>query len=231
VDDTLVFDCKFTTYGVLDELADDDVKFITLRKRSAALLAKTAAIPADRWERLYLPIPKRKRQHVSVLEERVRLKGCSHAFRQITVKDHGRANPTYILLNDDSRSMKDALIVYAKRWHVEQKLAEMVSFFNLNALSSPIMVRVHFDILWTLVADTLYRLLSADLRRFENCLAPTIFKKFIDMPGKVVFDGKNFQLRIRKRAHTPVLMGVEKLNKPIPVPWLDNRSIEIVWTA
>jgi transposase len=32
VDETLVFDCKFTTYDVLDDLATDGIKFITLRK-------------------------------------------------------------------------------------------------------------------------------------------------------------------------------------------------------
>jgi len=31
--------------------------------------------------------------------------------------------------------MKDILEVYAKRWSVENKLAELVAFFNLNALS------------------------------------------------------------------------------------------------
>lgn len=231
INETLVFDCKFTTYGVLDELTDDNVKFITLRKRHAALLKKTAAIPKEKWQRKYLPIPKRKRKHVSVFEEVVRLKGCKNTFRQITVKDHGRANPTYIILNSDAISTKEALIVYAKRWHIEQKIAESVSFFNMNALSSPLMIRIHFDIFWTVVADTIYHAFASDLRRFEDCIAPTIFKKFIDMPGKVIFDGSKFQIRIRKRAHTPVLLGVEKLKTPISVPWLGRRTVEIIWTA
>ncbi|MGB9498215.1 MAG: hypothetical protein ACKVE4_00375 [Dissulfuribacterales bacterium] len=42
--------------------------------------------------------------------------------------------------------MKDILEVYARRWRVENKLAELVAFFNLNALSSPIMICIHFDI-------------------------------------------------------------------------------------
>ena len=47
LNETLVFDCKFTTYKVLDELTDENVKFITLRKRHAALLTKTASIPKE----------------------------------------------------------------------------------------------------------------------------------------------------------------------------------------
>jgi hypothetical protein len=92
LNETLVFDCKFTTYGVLDELKKDGVKFITLRKRHAALLKATEALPKEKWQKIFLPIPKRKYTHVSVFEEVVRLKGCKNSFRQITIKDHGRPN-------------------------------------------------------------------------------------------------------------------------------------------
>jgi transposase len=231
VDETLVFDCKFTTYGVLDELETDKVKFITLRKRHASLLKMTENISKSEWQKVYVPIPKRKYKHVSVHECEVKLKDCTNMFRQITVKDHGRSKPTYIITNDKKLPLKSILEVYAKRWRVENKIAEMVTFFNLNALSSPIMVRIHFDILWTVIADTLYHLLAQDLRRFEKNLAPTIFRKFIDMPGRVVYDGNKFLIKIRKRAHTPVLKEVEKLQTPFNVPWLGNKSVEIVWTA
>jgi len=61
-------------------------------------------------------------------------------------------------------------------------------------------------------------------------LAPTIFKKFINVPGKVIYDGGKFLIKIRKRAHTPILKDVAKLQKPITVPWLDNKKLEIIWT-
>jgi hypothetical protein len=47
---------------------------------------------------------------------------------------------------------------YAHRWRVENVISEAVKLFNLNALSSPILVKVHFDVLMTMIADTLYRL-------------------------------------------------------------------------
>ncbi len=76
-------------------------------------------------------------------------------------------------------------------------------------------------------ANTIF---DQDLRRFESHLAPSIFKRFINMPGRVVYDGENFVIKIRKRAHTPILKGVEKLNEPIHVPWLNNKSVKIEWT-
>ena len=229
--ETLVFDCKFTTYKVLDELAADQVKFITLRKRHASLLKATAALPQEVWQTVMLPIPKRKYTRLSVYEQPVKLTDCMHTFRQIIIKDHGRSTPTFVITNNDNLSVAQILEVYAKRWHIEQKLAELEAFFNLNALSSPLMIRIHFDILWTLIADTLYHRFAQDLRRFEHGRVPQLFKKFIDMPGKVVYDGDTFLIKIRKRAHTPVLKEVEKLQTPFQVPWLHDKSMQVIWTA
>jgi transposase len=229
-DETLVFDCHFTRYDVLDELTGDGVRFITLQKRSKKLIESTKQIPEKEWEKVTLPIPKRKYQQVSVYENEVMLTNCKHSFRQIIVKDHGRSQPTFIIMNDRELTLKKALETYAKRWHIENKLAELVSFFNLNALSSPLMIRIHFDILWTMIADTLYRRFARDLRRFEHLHAPSLFKRFINMPGRVVFKDGRIQIKIRKRSHTPILMGVEKLAHSFPVPWLNNIPLEIVWT-
>ncbi len=231
VDETLVFDCKFTKYKILDTLENDSVKFITLRKRYVALIEETLALPKQAWKRIYVPIPKRKYKNVSVYESMVKLKDCKNTFRQIVVKDHGRSKPTFILTNDKNLSMDDILQVYAKRWRIENKLSEMIAFFNLNALSSSIMVRIHFDILWTMIADTLYHRLAQDLRRFEKHIAPSISKNFIDMPGKVIYDGEKFLIKIRKRAHTPILRDVKSLQIPFRVPWLDGKYMEILWTA
>jgi len=227
---TLVFDCKFTSYTVLNDIALDKIKFITLRKRNKKLIDAVEEIPASQWVKVKIPIPKRKYQKASVCEQVVTLSSCTEKFRQIIVTDHGRVKPTFIITNDFDLSLEEILIVYAKRWRVENKIAEIVSFFNINALSSPIMIRIHFDMLWTMVADTLYHIFAHDLRRFENNLAPTIFRKFVDFPGKVIFDGDKFIVKIRKRAHTPILLSLDKFANPITLPWLDNRKLLIQWT-
>ena len=185
----------------------------------------------EAWQHVYLPIPKRKYKRLWINEQKVKLRGCTAMLRQLTIKGHGRSNPTFIVTNNADLPVRQILEVYVKRWHIENKLAELVAFFNLNALSSPIMLRIHFDILWTVIADTLYHRFAHDLRRFEKHLAPQVFRNFIDMPGRVVYDGNKFVIKIRKRAHTPVLKEVEKLQTPFPVPWLEHKLVEIVWTA
>lgn len=231
IDETLVFDCKFTKQSILDELAEEKIKFITLRKRSQKLIRETEKIAAEKWKKVKIKVPKRKFKNIRVYENEAELTGCTRRFRQIIIKENGRENPTYIITNDTQLLKEKIVEVYAKRWGIENKLAELVAFFNLNALSSPLMIRIHFDVLWTMIADTLYHRLAKDLRRFEAHLAPAIFRKFINMPGKIAYDGKKFIVKIRKRAHTPILLGVEKLEKPFPLPWLNNTTIEIRWTA
>ena len=230
IEETLVFDCKFTTYPVLGELDGQGVKFITLRKRCASLLQHTASLPKEAWSQVYLPIPKRKYKRLWVNEQQVHLKKCPRRFRQLTIKGHGRLHPTFVLTNNDQLPIKHVLDVYVKRWHVENKLAELVAFFNLNALSSPLMIRIHFDMVWTVIADTLYHRFAQDLRRFEKHQAPQIFRNFIDMPGRVVYDGNRFMIKIRTRAHTPILREVEKLQTSFRIPWLENTPMEIIWT-
>jgi transposase len=230
VDETLVFDSKLTRYGILYELDEENVKFITLRKRSNKLIQETLKIPEKEWEKVYLPIPKRKHKHVKVFQNRVELIRGKKTFRQAIIKGHGRAEPTFIISNNEDMKLLDLLVVYAHRWHIENKLSELVNFFSLNAFSSPIMIRIHFDILWTIIADTLYHLFAQDLRRFENCRAPKIFKRFIDAPGQIQYDGDRFTVKIRKRATTPIIVGVEKLNNEIQIPWLGNKPLKVIWT-
>jgi len=231
VTETLVFDCKLTTYTVLDEMAGNGIQFITLRKRNRKLLQQTQAIPESEWQRLRLNIPKRKHKACSVYESTIQLPKCERSFRQIIIKDHGRTEPTFVITNQLELPLKTVLEVYAKRWRIENKIAEMVAFFNLNALSSPLMIRIHFDLLWTMIADTLYHRLAQDLPRFEHCRANTLFRKFIDMPGKVTYDGTQFVIRIRKRACTPILLGIEPLTEGIEIPWLDGKRMRVEWTA
>lgn len=231
IQETLVFDCKLTNYDVLDELNRDNIKFITLRKRSKKLLDFAASITEKEWKKIHVPIPKRKNKYCKVYESEVVLKKGCLPLRQIIIKDHGRAIPTFIITNNFNLMTKDVLIVYAKRWHLENKLAELVAFFNLNALSSSLMIRIHFDLLWTIIADTLYRRFARDLPRFENERANTLFKRFINMPGKVTYNGDQFVVKIRKRAHTPILKGITVLENGINVPWLKKKKLKIEWTA
>jgi len=231
VDQTLVFDSRLTTYKILDELDSEGIRFVTLRKRFKKLIEQTREIPEDRWEKIKISIPKRKHQNVSAHESEVRLRGCKAVLRQVAIKDHGRREPTYVITNNKDMDLVELLTVYARRWRIENKFAELVDFFNLNSVSSPLMVRIHFDVLMSVAGSFLYQIFARDLPRFENHLSPDIFRRFVNMPGSIRFDGNRFEVHIRKRTHTPILRGISKLESIIEIPWLENRPLQIVWRA
>ena len=70
-------------------------------------------------------------------------------------------------------------------------IAEAVKFFNLNALSSPILVKVHFDVIMTMITDTLYSLLSRKLRGFEACDAAKIYRLFVKDKARVSLNARD----------------------------------------
>lgn len=85
IHETLVFDSRLTTYRIFEQLDKAKVKFIILRTRGKTLTEQTAAIPDACWQKVKLPIPKRKHQTFLAHESGVLLKGCSAPFRQIII--------------------------------------------------------------------------------------------------------------------------------------------------
>jgi transposase len=180
---TLVFDSRFTSYENLAELDRLGCRFITLRRRGVRLVEHAAALTD--WRRIHVPHAHRKFPNPFVHESYVPLPPFPRPIRQVIMKGTGREQPTFLISNDDDRPVDLLVGDYARRWRVENYIAEAVKFFHLNALSSPILVKVHFDVLLTVVADTLYYLLAQHLRGFEECDAPRIFRHFIQGKGTV----------------------------------------------
>ena len=106
-------------------------------------------------------------------------------LRQIIIREHGRREPTFVISNNFDFPIDEIVLYYARRWRIENKISKLVNFFNLNALCSPIVIRIYFDVLLTSIADICYRMLAEHLPRFGNHLDKDIFGKFIDYPGQV----------------------------------------------
>jgi len=231
IKETLVFDSKVTNYSGLSQL-DPDVKFITLRRRRSEKMINDAfSIPDKDWETIALDIPKRKYNKFKFYEHDIELQRYDLKLREIIIKDHGREKPTFVITNNHEMDIEDILTCYARRWRIENKIAELIKFFSLNALSSPLMIRIHFDVVTTMLADSLYKMLTRDLEKFENASPKTVFSKFVNTPGKVVVDRNDVTVKLRKKAHTPILKSNEKFRKAWKVPWFGNKSLTYKWVA
>lgn len=225
---TLVFDSKLTTYENLRALDADNVKFITLRRRGKKLVESIKDIPSEEWQRIRIDSPKRKYPNPIVHDAIVNLEKYG-SIRQIIMTDNGREEPAFFITNDLIAPVADIIGRYAKRWNVENSIEEAVSFFHLNALSSPILLKVHFDTVLTMIADTLYYHFAQSLRGFENCDAAKIFRHFIDVPAKISVTADDILVKYPLRSHNPVLRSAS-LDKWIkPVSWLGNRKLKFEW--
>jgi len=114
-----------------------------------------------------------------------------------------------------------------RRWRVENGIAEAVKFFHLNALSSPILVKVHFDVAMTMIADTLYCMLAKRLRGFEDCDAPKIYRHFVRGKGTVSVKNKTVTVTYPRRAHNPILRKVPWNQLPTVMPAMKNVKLQL----
>lgn len=207
VDPTLVFDSRFTTYAHLSALNAMDVKFITLRRRGDKMIRR--ARESQGFKTIHIPHEKRKYPNPQAHESIVNIEGYGEEdLRQIILRGTGREKPTFIITNDFELPIELVVGNYARRWRVENVIAEAVKFFHLNAMSSPILVKVAFDMALTMVADTLYTMLATKLRGFEECDAPKLFRHFVKGKGVVKVNGSRVTVSFRRRAHHPVLRRV-----------------------
>jgi len=223
---TLVFDSKFTSYAKLSELNDKHgVKFITLRRRGKKLIDHVDTL--DHWQRIHIPHAKRKYANLQVHESLIRLRDYEGQIRQVIVRGNGREKPSFLISNDFNMSLDLLVGHYARRWRVENGIAEAVKFFHLNALSSPIVVKVHFDISLTMIADTLYTMLAKKLRGFEDCDAPTLYRHFVRGKGIIEVDGRTINVMYPRRAHNPILRQVPWDSLPLRLPGLDRTKLTL----
>jgi len=213
---TLVFDSKFTSYEHLSQLNDRDIKFITLRRRGKKLVDAVDSLTP--WGKIHIPHAKRKYPNPYIHESTIRLRNYQGAVRQLIVRGNGREQPAFLITNDFESAVERIVGHYSRRWRVENGIAEAVKFFHLNALSSPILIKVHFDVVMTMMADTLYSMLANHLRGFERCDAPKIHRHFIQGKGTVAVRGNELTVTYPRRAHNPILRQVpwERLPQTLP---------------
>jgi transposase len=224
---TFIFDSKFTTYPKLSELNNQGIKFITLRRRGKILLDELKNLRP--WKRINIPHAKRKYPNPLVHESFVTLRDYEEKIRQVIVKGNGHEKPAFLISNDFDTPVELLVGNYARRWRVENVISEAVKFFHLNSLSSPILIKVHFDIVMTMVADTLYNMFAQNLRGFEQCDAPKIYRHFIKGKANIRVRADKLTVTFPRKAHNPILRSVPWHRLPMSLSWLDSINLELVF--
>ena len=221
----VVFDSRLTTYAHLARLDAMGVTFITLRRRSPALLAEIDGLAPSAWRRVTLDVPARKYKTPRVFEQPVVLAGAT--FRQLFVRDLGHDEPTILLTNDSHASAAKLLTRYAQRMLIENALSDAVRFFHMDALSSAVGLKVDFDMALLVIASGLYRLLAKRMRGYADAQARHLFRDLIDTPADVRITEREIHVHFHRRAHLPIIIASGLLEKATKVPWWNHRPLRM----
>lgn len=221
----LVFDSKLTTYKNLNVLDKDfDIKFITLKRRGKKILENIQKI--SNWTKIRLNKTTRKYRLLKIYQEPVTIKDYDGQLRQIIVTGTGREQPMLIVTNDFETPPKEIIETYALRWLIENNIQENVDFFSLNALSSPIIVKVDFDIAITLIANTLYKILAGKFKLFDKAKPKTIYRNIVEGSAKIYIRSNTVNVIFGKKAFNPLIMDWISSLPELKVPWMDNKLLQ-----
>ncbi len=90
----IVFDSKFTKYENLKRLDDEQIKFMTIRRRGKNIVERLEKIPAKMRKTIRVEMAGNKKRTLKVFDEEVYLKGYEGTIRQISIIGHGKIKQT-----------------------------------------------------------------------------------------------------------------------------------------
>jgi hypothetical protein len=226
----LIFDSKLTTYAKLNELNRLGIHFITLRRRSAKLLAEIARTPMSAWRRVELENVSRAYRTPRVLDRRITLKDYDGPLRQLTIAELGHEDPTLLLTNQLKRSASHLIGRYAQRMLIENNIEDGINFFHMDALSSAVAMKVNCDLQMTLMASSLYRLLAARVGTgYETSKSLHLFLDLIDATADITIAEAQVVVKFQKRAHNPLLLAGGFDQTDVVIPWLGGKRLRLVF--
>ena len=219
----LALDQRVTTHQILGELDARGVHFITLRMRTAALLRHIEAIPAQAWKTVTLDRDGNYRRP-QVVDETVTITNYPDTIRQLVVRGLGRDTPTVIITNDTTSTTRKIIARYARRMTIEQRLAEAIRAFHLDALASAVPLNVDLDVVLSVLAGTVCAALRRRLGTGYTTATPdTLQRRFLHTGGLLINEDDRITVRLDRRTYSPVLRSA---NIPdTPVPWWNGRVL------
>jgi len=226
----LIFDSRLTTYANLSRLNALGIHFMTLRRRSEKLLRQVHAAPVSAWRRVQLEGVGRAYRNPRVMDQQIHLLDYDGPIRQLAITELGHEEPTLLLTNQLRRSPAKLITRYARRMIIENNLANGIEFFHIDALSSAVPLKTHCDLQLTLMASSLYHLLAARIGNgYTTAKSSHLFRDFINASAHIAITESHILVRFQKRAHNPLLMAAGFHEKDVPIPWLGNKKLRLLF--
>jgi hypothetical protein len=119
---------------------------------------------------------------------------------------------------DRVRPARQVIQAYARRMNIEQRLAEAIQSFSLDALAGAVPLNLDLDVVLSVLAHTLCAALR---RRLPGCHAATpdtLQRRFLNTGGIIENHRGQITIRLNRRTYSPFLRQAS-LPKTITVPW------------
>jgi hypothetical protein len=221
----LIFDSKLTTQAVLAELDDRKIGFITLRARHPAITKALAALPASAWTSMTLGRAKNTTRRIRVHDDPATpLSAYPRPIRQLAVTGLGHDQPTLLITNRPQLPARQVIQSYARRMNIEQRLAEAIQSFGLDALAGGVPLNVDLDVVLSVLAHTVCTALRRRLPGYDSATPDTLQRRFLNTGGIILNRGPEIVVRLDRRTYSPVLRQAS-LPETINVPWWGGRTL------
>ena len=164
-----------------------------------------------------------------MLDQKITLRDYEGSLRQLIVAGLGHEDPTFLITNQLQRSPVTLIERYAGRMLIENQIADGIDFFHMDALSSAVPMKVSCDLLLTLMASSLYRLLGQQIGNgYAQANSRHLFRDFIDAVARVSVTPQEIQVRFQKRAHNPLLQAAGFASMTPVIPWLGGKRLRLL---
>jgi Transposase DDE domain group 1 len=221
----LIFDSKLTTQAVLAELDDRQIGFITLRARHPGITKTLAALPAGAWTSMTLGRAGGKTRRVKVHDDpAATLSAYPRPIRQLAVTGLGHDQPTLLITNRPQLPARQVISSYARRMNIEQRLAEAIQSFSLDALAGAVPLNVDLDVVLSVLAHTVCAALRRRLPGYATATPDTLQRRFLNTGGIIEHHRGQTTIRLARRTYSPVLRQAS-LPDTITVPWWEGRTL------
>jgi hypothetical protein len=220
----LIMDSKVTTGTQLGQLTDRGITFITLRARTPKLTAALHALPANAWTAITIARSGGKTRRVRVIDTPgAKLTKYPGTLRQLAVAGLGHDEPTILITNDLTSPARKIIERYTRRMNIEQRLAESIRSFGLDALAGAVPLNIDLDVTLTLLAHTLCAALRRRLPGYATTTPDTLQRRFLSTTGEILNRGNEIIVRLDRRTYPPVLRQADL--PTTEVPWWGGRRL------
>jgi transposase len=220
----LIFDSKVTTQANLAELDARGIDFITLRARTSKLTEYLHALPAKEWTPLTIARASGKTRRVQVIEDpAATLSAYPGTLRQLAITGLGHDEPTILITNNPDTPVKQVIESYARRMNIEQRLAEAIRSFGLDALAGAVPLNVDLDVVLSVLAHTVCAALRRRIPGYATATPDTLQRRFLSTGGTILNHDNEIVVQLDQRTYSPVLRQADL--PTVEVPWWGGRRL------